>query len=147
MSRCCLLLLFPAFLLAQKSSLPDGQGKDVVQRICGQCHAVEVFTSRGNTREGWSQIVTEMISRGAQGSDDEFGTVVEYLTNNLPPKTNVNKAASGELQNSLGFTPKDADAIVDYRKQNGNFKTVEDLKKVPGLDTAKLESIKQKLDF
>jgi len=141
------LLIFSSVLSAQKSSLPDGAGKDVVQRVCAQCHAVEVFTVKGNTRDGWTQVVTEMVARGAQGSDDDFGTVVDYLTANFPPKVNVNKASAAELKAGLAIDQKDADAIVEYRTKNGNFKTMDDLKKVPGLDAEKLDSLKRKIAF
>jgi competence protein ComEA len=148
MSRFGILLLnFSSVLSAQKSSLPEGAGKDVVQRVCAQCHAVEVFTVKGNTRDGWTQVVTEMVARGAQGSDDDFGTVVDYLTANFPPKVNVNKAGAAELKAGLAMEQRDADAIVEYRAKNGDFKGMDDLKKVPGLDAGKLESLKQRIAF
>jgi mono/diheme cytochrome c family protein len=37
------------------------------------------------TREQWGSIVSNMISRGAKGSDEEFSDVVDYLTKTLPP--------------------------------------------------------------
>ncbi len=37
------------------------------------------------TREQWGGIVSNMISRGAKGTDDEFAEVVDYLAKNLPP--------------------------------------------------------------
>jgi mono/diheme cytochrome c family protein len=37
------------------------------------------------TREQWGSIVSNMISRGAKGSDEEFAQVVDYLAKNLPP--------------------------------------------------------------
>jgi competence protein ComEA len=160
MSRLCFsgralvlcLLLLPSIAFAQKSELPDGAGKDVMLRVCGQCHAATVVMGKGNTRDGWSQVVGEMVARGAQGSDDDFATVVDYLTANFPPKAdakkvNVNKAQPSELQTALELSTKDAEAIVDYRKQNGDFKTLADLKKVPGLDAAKLDSESQKISF
>ncbi len=147
MQRAVLLILLPAIALAQKSPLPEGQGKDVVQRICGQCHAIEIVIAKGNTHDGWTQVVTEMITRGAQGSDDDFSTVIDYLTANFPPRVNVNKATTDELQTNLGLVAKDADAIVAYRKQNGPFKTLDDLKKVPGVDAAKLDSLERKISF
>jgi competence protein ComEA len=157
-------LPFPAHLLAAAAllfvchssmpaqKLPDGAGKDVFQRVCGACHAPELVTGKGNTREGWTQVVGEMITRGAQGSDDDFATVVDYLSANFPPKDevkkiNVNKADAAELESGLQIAAKDAAAIVDYRKQNGDFKTLDDLKKVPGIDAAKLDSAKAKIAF
>lgn len=162
MSRMCflatilasaLLVCSPAF--AKSGDLPEGPGKDVMVRLCGLCHAPDLAIQKGNTRDGWTQVVAEMIARGAQGSDDEFGTVVDYLTTNFPPKgdgknvkkVNVNKADAPELQTALALEQKDAAAIVDYRKKNGDFKTLDDLKKVPGVDAAKLDSAKDKIAF
>ncbi len=36
---------------------------------------------------------------------------------------------------------------MSYREANGNFKTLDDLKKVPGLDAVKIESKKDRLEF
>jgi competence protein ComEA len=146
------LLFISPSAFAQKSELPDGAGKDVMLRVCGQCHAATMVLGKGNTRDGWTQVVGEMVARGAQGSDDDFGAIVDYLTANFPPqadvqKVNVNKADATALQSGLQLTAKDASAIVDYRKQNGDFKTLDDLKKVPGIDAAKLDSEKQKISF
>jgi competence ComEA-like helix-hairpin-helix protein len=40
-----------------------------------------------------------------------------------------------------------AEAIVQYREQKGAFHSAEDLKKVPGFDSAKVEAIKNRLEF
>jgi mono/diheme cytochrome c family protein len=37
------------------------------------------------TREQWGSIVSNMISRGAKGSDEEFAQVVDYLAQTFPP--------------------------------------------------------------
>jgi competence protein ComEA len=141
-----------AALFAQKAQLPDAAGKDTVQRVCLACHGPELIVGKGNTRDGWNEVVAQMISRGAQGSDDDFATIVDYLTTNLPPhadvkKVNVNKAAAAELASGLQISDKDAGAILDYRKQNGDFKSLADLKKVPGIDAAKLDSVKDRIAF
>jgi mono/diheme cytochrome c family protein len=75
----------------QQQQLPDGPGKDVMQRVCSGCHGAEIVIGRGLTRDGWTQVVTEMIERGAQGSEDDFGQIVEYLATNFPPKADSNK--------------------------------------------------------
>jgi competence protein ComEA len=160
MSRTCFpapilvlaLLVCCSTAVAKKGELPQGPGKEVMVRLCGQCHAPDLAIQKGNTRDGWTQVVGEMIARGAQGSDDEFATVVDYLTTNFPPKgevkkVNVNKAEAPELQTALALEQKDATAIVDYRKKNGDFKTLDDLKKVPGIDAAKLDTAKEKISF
>jgi mono/diheme cytochrome c family protein len=40
---------------------------------------------RGMSREQWGSIVSNMIGRGAKGSDEEFAQIVDYLATNLPP--------------------------------------------------------------
>jgi competence protein ComEA len=135
---------------ADKPKLPDGPGKATMERICSSCHGPEIVLGRKLTRDGWSQIVMNMIQRGAQGTDDEFADIVDYLTNTVSAdasKINVNKATAKQLETGLEISDKDADAILHYREANGDFKSVEDLKKVPGLDAAKIEAKKEKLAF
>ena len=135
---------------ADKPKLPDGPGKATMERICGGCHGPEIVLGKKLTRDGWSQIVMNMIQRGAQGTDDDFADIVDYLTNTVSveaAKINVNKATAAQLQKGLDLSDKDADAILQYRQANGDFKTVDDLKKVPGIDTAKIDAKKAKLSF
>ena len=40
-----------------------------------------------------------------------------------------------------------ASAIVKYRTDHGNFKTIDDLKKVPGLESVNLAGMKDRLAF
>ena len=75
----------------KQQQLPDGPGKEAMQRVCSGCHGAEIVIGRGLTRDGWTQVVTEMIERGAQGSEDDFGQIVEYLATNFPPKSDTNK--------------------------------------------------------
>ena len=46
---------------------------------------------------------------------------------------NINTATATEFEALPGIGPAKAKAIVAYRQQNGQFKTVEDLKKVKGI--------------
>jgi len=59
----------------------------------------------------------------------------------------VNKSSSADLQTSLELSPKDADAVVAYRTKNGDFKTLDDLKKVPDVDLKKIDDKKDRLIF
>jgi competence protein ComEA len=135
---------------ADKPKMPDGPGKDTMVRVCSSCHGPEIVLGRHLTRDGWSQIIMNMIQRGAQGTDDEFADIADYLTNTVSveaAKINVNKATAKQLQTGLDVSDKDADAIVHYREANGDFKSIDDLKKVPGLDAAKIDAKKSKLTF
>ena len=79
-----LLLGGPAFAASNSSQLPDGPGKATVQKICGGCHAPEIVLGRRDTREGWEQLVSSMVDKGANGTDDEFNTVIDYLATHFP---------------------------------------------------------------
>ena len=57
------------------------------------------------------------------------------------PKLNINKADINMLKNLLGLDTVDAQMIVAYRTRYGNFKTIEDLLKVPDFQN-KYEKIK-----
>lgn len=57
-------------------------------------------------------------------------------------KTNINKATQAELELISGIGPSTALKIINYRKENGNFKKIEDIKNVPGIGDAKFNQIK-----
>jgi competence protein ComEA len=143
----------PALAGAGQSDLPDGPGKAQVERICSGCHEVGVFTQDRSTKERWAAVVDDMVSRGAEASDEEINQVVEYLSKNFGPakaagqKVNVNKASAEELATKLAISQENAGAIVQYRAKNGNFKNLEALKSVPGIDGKKIEEKKDSIEF
>ena len=55
------------------------------------------------------------------------------LTSPVWAAININTATEAELQTLSGIGPSKAKAIVEYRKQNGNFKTTADIKNVKGI--------------
>lgn len=131
--------------------LPAGPGKDTLIRVCSKCHSPDNVIANGQTREGWENTITKMATLGAAGSDDDFNDILDYLVKNFPPlsagKVNVNKATAQELAAALSLSLQDAKALVAYRQTNGDFKSLDDLKKVPGLDTKKLDAEKSRLAF
>jgi competence protein ComEA len=144
------LLLAPAFLFvsAQAQELPAGKGKDVVEKICGACHGTDIIAAMKNSRDGWTDTVEDMISKGATASATEKTQILDYLATYLgDAKINVNKATSAELAKGLDISAKDADAIVKYKQDNGDYKTWADLAKVPGIDQKKLEAKKDSVTF
>ena len=58
---------------------------------------------------------------------------------------NVNRATAAQLDSLDGIGPVIAKRIIEYRKVNGPFATVEDLQKVSGIGTAQFAIIKSKL--
>jgi competence protein ComEA len=132
-----------------KQQLPDGPGKDPFKRVCSQCHGPEIVIGKGRTLEEWGDLVVKMVEKGAKGTEDDFNDAVDYLAKNFPPppKIQVNKATAKDLENGLDLSAKEAEAIVRYREAKGDFKSTEDLKKVPGIDSKKIEEKKNRLLF
>lgn len=58
---------------------------------------------------------------------------------------NLNRATVAELDRLSGVGPALAQAIVDYRNQNGGFKNIEELKLVPGIGEKLFAKIKTKV--
>ena len=83
------------------------------------------------------RMVEDMIARGSKGTEDELSLVAEYLSKYLG-KVSVNTATAKEVQDGLKISEKDAQAIVSWREQHGKFKNFEEVRKVPGLDAAKI---------
>jgi competence protein ComEA len=131
--------------------MPDGPGKEETQRLCAQCHELEKSFSVRQDREGWQRTIEKMVAFGMKGTEKEINAVLEYLVAHYPadevPKINVNKAAAIELESGLSLRRSQAAAIIQYREKNGPFKSIEDLKKVPGIDLAKIEAKKDRLVF
>ena len=137
---------------AQTLKLPDGAGKETTQKLCSSCHAAELVIGRQESREGWGAITENMIERGAKGSEDEFFDVVDYLATNFSKtspviKINVNKATAKDLETSLHIPEKQAAAIIHQREEKGDFKSLDDLAKVPGVDASKIAANKKRLAF
>jgi competence protein ComEA len=55
---------------------------------------------------------------------------------------NINSATQEQLETLNGVGPVKAQAIIDYRKKNGPFKSLEDIKKVDGIGDATYDKIK-----
>ena len=118
---------------------PEVNGKAVVQRACVQCHEIGVVTGTRYTEDGWRRMVNTMVDRGAVLSEPEIADVVAYLAKYFG-KTNVNKATAAQIEEGLGLTEEEARAIVSYREQDGDIKSLEQLKSVPGVSPDKIQA-------
>ena len=58
---------------------------------------------------------------------------------------NINRASAKEFDGLAGIGPVIAKRIVEYRRINGPFMTIEDLQKVSGIGSAKFEEFKSKV--
>ncbi len=95
LKRTIVLGLCGTVLSVHSQSLPEGKGRASFQRICGVCHSLNVARSQRMTRGEWSGVVTDMVSRGAQGTSEELESVVNYLSANFG-KGNVSPRGGGQ---------------------------------------------------
>lgn len=63
----------------------------------------------------------------------------------LNGKISLNNASVTELTKLTGIGEKKAQAIIEYRNQNGGFKTIEEITKVSGIGASTFEKIKDQL--
>lgn len=87
--------------------------------------------AKGATVESKAQVQSAAQSKAATPAkeSDEEGT-----------RVSINTASAEELAQAMnGVGLKKAQAIVSYREEYGPFKTVEDLKQVPGMGSALVE--------
>ena len=107
--------------LAQKIS-------DQMQIIVPNLHSKqEEGVTEGNSEKGNSSNTTP--------SNSKQGTV------------NINTATLEELQTIKGIGKKKAEAILQYRKEHGPFRTKEDLLQVKGIGKKALEAIESQVTF
>lgn len=158
MKRVCLLAwrIAPALILASTAllraqQLPEDVGHDETQRLCKQCHELARSISLRQDRAGWGNTVTKMSAYGMKATDKEVTLVTDYLAKHFPadevPRLNVNTASQIELESALSLRRSQAAALIAYREKNGPFKGIDDLKKVPNMDAAKLEAKKDRITY
>jgi len=128
------------------SNLPDGPGKGSLQKACSTCHELESVIAARRTKIGWQEIIEDMVSRGAEGSDEEMAAVLSYLTAHYG-KLNVNTASASDMEKTLSLPIKEAEAIVAYRERNGKIHDFEELKKIPEVNADKLQSKRMLIAF
>lgn len=76
---------------------------------------------------------------------EEAGQEIIIEGGQVTDKVNINTAKQTELETLSGIGPSTALKIINYREENGDFETIEDLKNVPGIGEAKFNNIKESI--
>lgn len=137
----------PPLLSAQGGvALPDGEGKAVVEKLCTTCHGLDYLWPSERTVQVWRETIDLMRGYGAEATDEQWKTITDYIIGNLA-YLNVNKASAEEFGMLFGIDDTTAQGVVAYRDQQGGFKTIDDLRKAPGLDAARIDALNPRLIF
>lgn len=64
-----------------------------------------------------------------------------------PQIVSINTASQKDLERLPGIGPATAVYIIEYRNQHGNFRSLEDLKKVKGIGEKKSQALKSHISF
>lgn len=78
-------------------------------------------------------------SNGANTGNESTSTSKEGA------KVNINTATQNELDGLPGIGPALAQRIIDFREENGNFKSIEDIQNVKGIGDSKFDEIRDKI--
>lgn len=142
-------LLCGSAALAQE--LPNGPGKVETEKVCKGCHELARSISLRQDRNAWATTVQKMMALGARGTPDEVTAVIDFLAKHYPPedvpRLRVNEARAIEFESLLGLRRSQAAALVKHRDSLGGYKSIEDLKKAPDVDAAKIDAVKDRLLF
>lgn len=66
-----------------QSTLPEGEGRDIVEDVCSTCHGLINITDSRRSKAQWQRVVSQMLILGAPLAEYEVDTVVDYLSKNF----------------------------------------------------------------
>lgn len=77
--------------------------------------------------------------------DSGENVIIEDEISGVCSLVNINNATQAELETLSGVGPSTALKIIEYRKKNGNFEKIEDIKDVTGIGEAKFNAMKNNI--
>jgi len=167
-----LILLLSVFIVARGNSQPNeamqvipitisepeifvdvtgAVNKPGVYTLTGKSRVIDAIKAAGDSAPG-ADLSTINLARVLNDGEqiyvdstvvDSSGVRVSKAVRSGP--ININRATARQLDALDGVGPVIAQRIVDYRKINGSFLTIEDLQKVSGIGAAKFAQIKAKV--
>ena len=141
-----LLIAIVALGFGQTPDRP-GAAADVAEfeTVCGACHDTSLISDI-RTEPEWRETIEQMVGIPVDAGGEQLKAVLRFLLRSWT-RVNVNTATAAELPLVLDISEATAQALVKYREAHGKFKSFEDLKKVPGLNAAKLQARQNRIAF
>lgn len=94
-------------------------------------------------KQNTEKIQSNKQSKTTEKSQNTTSISTNATGKNQNTKVNINTATQTELETLPGIGPSTASKIVRYRKENGKFKSIEEIKKVNGIGESKYKKIKE----
>ena len=125
--------------------------KPGVYSLTGRSRVIDAIKAAGDSAPG-ADLSTINLARVLNDGEQIYvdSTVVNNAGQRVSKKVasgpiNINRATLRELDGLDGIGPVIAGRIIQYRKKNGSFLTIDDLQKVSGIGAAKFAQIKSKV--
>jgi len=122
-----------------------------VYSLTGRSRVIDAIKAAGDSAPG-ADLSTINLARVLNDGEQIYvdSTVVNSSGQRVSKKVatgpiNINRATLRQLDSLDGIGPVIAGRIIDYRKKNGSFLTIDDLQKVSGIGAAKFAQIKSKV--
>ncbi len=64
---------------AAPPGFPDAPGKEVLLKLCFQCHNNAMWQDHRQDRRGWEGVLYRMVGKGALWREDEISSMADYL--------------------------------------------------------------------
>ena len=167
-----LILLLSVFIVARGNSQPNeamqvvpitiaepeifvdvtgAVNKPGVYTLTGKSRVIDAIKAAGDSAPG-ADLSTINLARVLNDGEQIYvdstivnSSGVRVLKAVRSGPININRATARQLDALDGVGPVIAQRIVDYRKINGSFLTIDDLQKVSGIGAAKFAQIKAKV--
>ena len=122
-----------------------------VYSLTGRSRVIDAIKAAGDSAPG-ADLSTINLARVLNDGEQIYvdSTVVNSSGQRVSKKVssgpiNINRATLRQLDALDGIGPVIAGRIIEYRKKNGSFLTIDDLQKVSGIGAAKFAQIKSKV--
>jgi competence protein ComEA len=122
-----------------------------VYSLTGRSRVIDAIKAAGDSAPG-ADLSTINLARVLNDGEQIYvdSTVVNSSGQRISKKVssgpiNINRATLRQLDALDGIGPVIAGRIIEYRKKNGSFLTIDDLQKVSGIGAAKFAQIKSKV--
>ncbi len=116
-----------------------------LQAVCGKCHNLQIVMDTPRSLDDWRDTMQAMVDRGATGTDDQYDEILDYLHRTVTT-IDVNSAQADDFAAVLNIPDATVRLIIDRRSKK-KFVDLADLKSIPGVDAATVDSKSKLLYF